>query len=126
MGLRGALAEFVTGKSFSQPLDTKPSAKAMCTGAPGQLTNPLAGSTWNGWGVSTSNARYQPSPGFAAADVPRLKLKWAFGFPGDLSANAQPVTTVIVAKAIISSIIEKPSWRLNFLLGRMCCLQFHG
>src|SRR5215813_12110101 len=27
---RRALAEFVTGKSFAQPLDTTPSAKAMC------------------------------------------------------------------------------------------------
>src|SRR6185295_19250075 len=27
---------------------------------------------------------------FTAADVPRLKLKWAFGFPGELSADAQP------------------------------------
>src|SRR5439155_26115574 len=88
---RRALAEFVTGKSFAQPLDTTPSAKAMCAGAPGTLTNPLTGSTWNGWGVTTSNARYQPAPGFTAADVPRLKLKWAFGFPGDIAANAQPV-----------------------------------
>ena len=88
---RRALAEFVTGKSFAQPLDTKPPAKAMCAGAPGGLANPLAGAVWNGWGVSTSNARYQPSPGFSAADVPRLRVKWAFGFPGDLSAYAQPV-----------------------------------
>ena len=88
---RRALAEFVTGKSFAQPLDTKPPAKAMCAGAPGGFANPLAGAMWNGWGVSTSNARYQPSPGFSAADVPRLKVKWAFGFPGDLSAYAQPV-----------------------------------
>jgi polyvinyl alcohol dehydrogenase (cytochrome) len=87
---RRALAEFVTGKSFSQPLDTRPSAKAMC-GAAGDFTNPLAGAAWNGWGVTTSNARYQTAAGFSAADVPRLKLKWAFGFPGDLSANAQPV-----------------------------------
>ena len=28
--------------------------------------------------------------GFTAADVPRLQLKWAFGFPGELSADAQP------------------------------------
>ena len=28
--------------------------------------------------------------GFTAAEVPRLKLKWAFGFPGELSADAQP------------------------------------
>src|SRR6185295_11746989 len=28
--------------------------------------------------------------GIAAADVARLKVKWAFGFPGDQSAYAQP------------------------------------
>ena len=28
--------------------------------------------------------------GFTAAQVPRLKLKWAFGFPGDVGADAQP------------------------------------
>ena len=28
--------------------------------------------------------------GLTAADVPKLKLKWAFGFPGELSADAQP------------------------------------
>ena len=28
--------------------------------------------------------------GLTNADVPRLKLKWAFGFPGDLNANGHP------------------------------------
>ena len=88
---RRALAEFVTGKPFEQPLDTKPSAKAMCAGAAPAFTNPLAAPNWNGWGVTTSNARFQPAPGFTAADVPRLRVKWTFGFPGDLSANAQPI-----------------------------------
>jgi len=45
---------------------------------------------WNGWGVDGSNARYQPQPGLAAADVPKLKLKWAFGFAGDMRAVGQP------------------------------------
>ncbi|HEY1759148.1 MAG TPA: PQQ-binding-like beta-propeller repeat protein [Bryobacteraceae bacterium] len=45
---------------------------------------------WNGWGAETSNARYQAHPGLPAADVPRLKLKWAFGFPGDMRAVGQP------------------------------------
>ncbi|HYR82930.1 MAG TPA: PQQ-binding-like beta-propeller repeat protein [Terriglobia bacterium] len=90
---RRALAEFVTGKSFSQPLDTTPASKALCTAAPGGFANPLAGPVWNGWGVTTSNTRYQGAAGagLSAASVPRLKVKWAFGFPGDLSANAQPV-----------------------------------
>src|SRR5215218_1613491 len=32
---RRAIAEFVAGKPFSQPLNTKPSPQAMCAGAPG-------------------------------------------------------------------------------------------
>jgi polyvinyl alcohol dehydrogenase (cytochrome) len=88
---RRALAEFVTGKSFAEPFNTTPSDKAMCADAPGRAIYSIAGPAWNGWGVSTSNARFQPSPGFTAADVPQLKLKWAFAFPGDITANAQPV-----------------------------------
>src|SRR5215471_2151030 len=90
-GERRDLAEFLTGKSFDQPLDTKPSAKAMCSASSEAFTNPANGPTWNGWGVTTSNSRFQSAPGFTASDVPRLKLKWAFGFPGELSANAQPI-----------------------------------
>src|SRR5205823_6479944 len=67
------------------------SAKAMCTGATPAFNNPAGRPAWNGWGVTTSNTRFQSAPGFTAADVPRLKLKWAFGLPGDLTANAQPV-----------------------------------
>src|SRR6185503_7455565 len=56
------------------------------------FTNPLSGPVWNGWGVNTNNTRYQDQAmaGFTVAEAPRLKLKWAFGFPGELSADAQP------------------------------------
>jgi len=37
---------------------------------------------WNGWGRDPENTRFQPDPGLAAADVPKLKLKWAFAYPG--------------------------------------------
>ncbi len=83
------VAEFVTGKSFSQAFDSTPSPQAMCS-ATTDFSNPLAGPQWNGWGVNTSNTRYQDGTGFTAAQVPRLKLKWAFGFPGEVSADAQP------------------------------------
>jgi polyvinyl alcohol dehydrogenase (cytochrome) len=88
---RRAIAEFVTGQSFATALDTNPSPQAMCSGAPGEFANPSSGPFWNGWGVTTSNTRFQDAAmaGFAAADVPRLKLKWAFAFPGDLQSNAQ-------------------------------------
>ncbi|MEP7352798.1 MAG: PQQ-binding-like beta-propeller repeat protein [Acidobacteriota bacterium] len=45
---------------------------------------------WNGWGNNNQNTRFQPNPGLTAADVPKLKLKWAFGFPNDTRAVAQP------------------------------------
>ena len=89
---RRAIAEFVTGKTFSAPLDLTPSPEAMCRATPGEFANPLNGPLWNGWGVNTQNTRYQDraGAGLTAADVPRLKIKWAFGFPGELSADASP------------------------------------
>lgn len=93
---RRALAEFVAGKSFAQALSTTPLPQAMCrattNATAGGAANPLAGPLWNGWGVNTANTRFQngATAGFAAADVPRLALKWAFGFPGELSVDAQP------------------------------------
>ena len=88
---RRAIAEFVTGKPFAQAFSATPSAQAMCRGG-GDLSNPLAGPRWNAWGATTTNTRYQDGAqaGLSAADVPRLKVKWAFGFPGELSADAQP------------------------------------
>jgi polyvinyl alcohol dehydrogenase (cytochrome) len=88
---RRAIAEFLTGTSFAEALSTTPSPRAMCSGTAGGAANPLSEPLWNGWGGSAANTRYQEAAmaGLTAADVPRLKLKWAFGFPGDLQSNAQ-------------------------------------
>ncbi len=90
---RRAIAEFVTGKTFTGTLQTKPSAQAMCparepTAGP-RTASSTAAAAWIGWGQGTANARLQAQPGFTAAEVPRLQLKWAFAFPGDLISNAQ-------------------------------------
>jgi polyvinyl alcohol dehydrogenase (cytochrome) len=47
---------------------------------------------WNGWGADVQNTRFQSaeSARLRAVDIPRLKLKWAFGFPNSASAYAQP------------------------------------
>jgi len=86
---RRAIAEFLTGKKLGTSLTTDPSASAMC--APGGADFG-AGPAWTGWGSNASNTRFQDAAaaGIAAADVPRLKLKWVFGFPGELSANGHP------------------------------------
>ena len=47
---------------------------------------------WNGWGVDLTNGRFQPAKeaDLNADQVPRLKLKWAFGFPGVEEVYGQP------------------------------------
>ena len=48
---------------------------------PGRAEPVAVGSVqWNGWGRDISNTRYQPEPAIRATDVPKLALKWAFGF----------------------------------------------
>ncbi len=47
---------------------------------------------WNGWGADATNSRFQPAKaaGLSADQVPNLKLKWAFGFPGAEIVGGQP------------------------------------
>src|SRR5438105_4755041 len=104
---RRAIAQYVTGKSLSaRDLSTTPPQTALCVtarNAPGAFASPLTGRNWNGWGENTSNTRFQDaaSAGITAAQAPRLKVKWAFGFPGDLDANAQP--TVVGGRVFVGS-----------------------
>jgi polyvinyl alcohol dehydrogenase (cytochrome) len=87
-----ALAEFMAGRPLGSARqgDGK-SMPNQCTTNP-TLADPAQGRGWNGWGNSLSNTRFQTASaaGLTAAQVPRLKLKWAFGFPTGVSANAQP------------------------------------
>ncbi len=80
-----AIARFITGKEFSAASDV---SMGKCEAPPKTLS--LAPGDWNGWSVELDNSRYQARPRLSAADVPRLKVKWAFGFPGDSRAFAQP------------------------------------
>jgi polyvinyl alcohol dehydrogenase (cytochrome) len=75
---------------FIAALASPGGAWAQCAQRP--LGNPLQGAVWNGWGVDSTNGRFQnaKAAGIRAEDVPRLKLKWAFGFEKATSAFAQP------------------------------------
>ena len=48
--------------------------------------------SWSGWGADLANSRFQPlgKAGLGRDDVPKLKLKWAFGYPGASAAYGQP------------------------------------
>src|SRR5205814_1248564 len=81
-----AVAEYVTGKA---PAATRETA-GMCAARTPMPADIASSPQWNGGGLDLANSRYQPSPGLAAADVPKLTLKWAFGFPGGTQAYGQP------------------------------------
>lgn len=81
-----AVAEYVTGKTVSAPAEMA----GRCPAPPSNAAPEPIGSVWNGWGVDLANTRFQPNPGLTAADVPNLKLKWAFGFPGGSQAYGNP------------------------------------
>jgi len=49
---------------------------------------------WSGWGVDAHNTRFQSarSAGLDLERVKKLKLKWAFGFPGASATFGQPTS----------------------------------
>jgi polyvinyl alcohol dehydrogenase (cytochrome) len=79
---RRAIAEFLSGKPFGSPLVTAPAPAAMCKAS--NAFDSTKGPQWSGWGQNAGNTRMQESGGIAAVDVPKLNVKWAFAFPGDL------------------------------------------
>lgn len=71
-----SLAIFLTGRPMDPERD--PNANH-CTAAG---TFDLGPEQWPMWGHDIHNTRFQAKPGFTAADLPRLKVKWAFALPG--------------------------------------------
>jgi polyvinyl alcohol dehydrogenase (cytochrome) len=56
------------------------------------FADPFDRPRWNGWGANLAQHRFQPAEmaQLPPNQVPKLKLKWAFGFPGVNRAFAQP------------------------------------
>jgi polyvinyl alcohol dehydrogenase (cytochrome) len=98
---RRAVAEFVTGKHIDE--DVIGAATGRCAATATSGANVARGPRWTGWSPSPNNARFQPADlaGLTAADLPRLTLKWAFGFPDAASAWAQP--TVAGGRVFVGS-----------------------
>ena len=83
-----AVAEYLAGRivGLAQTPD-----QGRCTGAPA-FDASAAAVTWGGWGPEPSNARFQAAEraGLTADQVPKLKLKWAFGYPNSATARNLP------------------------------------
>ena len=96
----GVMKSRVTGLSTQQLISllvyiaptgdagAKPAFEKNC---PGNAAFEPATSAWGGWSPDVANSRYQGAKaGIAAADVPRLKLKWAFNMGPVTMARGQP------------------------------------
>jgi len=97
------LAEFLSAKPLGEAQAAAPQPN-LCTKKAATLS--LQGSQWNGWGNDIANTRLQPDPGFSAADLSRLKLKWAYGYPGR-STYGQP--TIVGDRVFVTSIVGQVS-----------------
>lgn len=100
---RRSLAEFLSGKAFGSVL--APADDACRDKAP-DLTDAWPGPRWNGWGADLENTRFQPAAmaGLSAAQAAKLKLKWAFGFPGAIVSYAQP--TIAGGRVFVGSALR--------------------
>ena len=96
---RRAIAEYLAGTRLGG--DPTGTSTGRCRSTP--TFDSRSASMWNGWGATVTNARFQPASaaGLTADQVPRLTLKWAFGFPDATSAWAQP--TVAGGRVFVGS-----------------------
>src|SRR5215469_8614021 len=84
---REAVAQFLGHGADDPP----PPASAFCKPDHPAMAGSAADS-WAGWSPDASNARFQNADGAAlsATQVPKLELKWAYAFPGDVTAFGAP------------------------------------
>ena len=97
---RRAVAEHLSGRALGS--DITGARIGRCTASP-PLTDPASSPAWNGWSPSSTNTRFQSAQqaGLTADQVPKLSLKWAFGFPDATSAWSQP--TVAGGRVFVGS-----------------------
>ena len=86
---RRAVAEHLTGRVLGG--DVTGAAFGRCTTVPA-FTIAADAPAWSGWSPTSANTRFQTAAqaGLSGESVPKLKLKWAFGFPDATSAWSQP------------------------------------
>ncbi len=77
--------------SWAWRADNSRHRRTLCSAGKRPMAGTGAGN-WNGWSPADDNARYVPGDkaGLSIGQLSKLKLKWAFGFPGDIIAFGAP------------------------------------
>jgi polyvinyl alcohol dehydrogenase (cytochrome) len=91
---RRSVSAFLTAATTQRPPATVAAeAAALCKTSVQDIPNPAFAPIWNGWGGGVTNTRNETAvqSGLTAAQVPNLKLKWAFGVDGVVQFRVQPV-----------------------------------
>lgn len=85
------VAEYVTGKHLAAGATGVAQVVNKCR-FERAMQDPSRVAGWNGHGNGPAATRFQDAKtgGISAADLPRLKLKWAFGYAGVAQARTQP------------------------------------
>ena len=101
--LNAAEIEAVSGFLGRAEAAAASAAASACAKTTPPPEDALALPHWNGWGVDLAQRRFQPAAmaRLAAADVPKLTLKWAFSLGDVTRANAQP--TVVGGRLFLGS-----------------------
>lgn len=88
---RRQIAEYLTKTDLAHY--TPPAPPVMCEGKAKEFDLSLPPAQAN-WGYD--NRRFFPADvaGLTKADLPRLKVKWAFAFPGAIQGRSQPVVAM--------------------------------
>ncbi len=101
---RRAISESISGRLLGT--DTVGDASTMpnrCARNPPVVARASL-SGWNGWSPDRGNTRFQPQRGarLTAEQIPHLKLKWAFGYPGG-STSAYAQATVVGGRVFVGT-----------------------
>ena len=85
---RAAVIRFLASDTTQQSR----TVDSQCVAQKKPYTASMRSPHWNGWGNSLEQTRFQTAreARLAPDQVPRLKLKWAFGLPDAISASSQP------------------------------------
>jgi polyvinyl alcohol dehydrogenase (cytochrome) len=100
---RRRIAEFMAGRPLgSAAAGSATTMQHHCEGNPA-LSDPTSQPQWNGWSTGSENHRFQPTTqaGIDIAQVPRLRLKWVFGYPAGVSSNTEP--TIVAGRLFVGS-----------------------
>jgi polyvinyl alcohol dehydrogenase (cytochrome) len=101
---RRMVSEYTSGQRLAAvPAASGPAAIVNRCGANPPLADVRSAPAWNGFGNGAAGTRFQDTraAGLTAADLPRLKLKWAFGYANVGAARAQP--TLYAGRLFVAS-----------------------